>query len=184
MNEDEDETNETPDQDRYFIKIHRGRAGVFDSLAGSGDVIPVKIFAGPQALQNASAERDRLESLAASGVDPDATWKPLPSFVRPGTTRDALRQAEHAHTAALRSLAAEAEVLRRATERLLEVRGRIAAQSQTALSATQAAQDAERVLSGTSASMWLYGGALMGARSAEVRTEDPGEMPAPRNCER
>lgn len=135
-------------QDRYGLEVREtGGVWVVDLLAENldGSAGLVKAYGGADALLRATAERDRLESLAASGVNPDATWTPLPAFVRPETLADAVRQAEHEHTAALSSLAAEAEVLRRATKRLLEVRRRVASLSQTGLSATQSAEKARAV---------------------------------------
>lgn len=147
------------DQDRYEIEIRplgiERTVWVVDSLAAP-DVPPVKAYSGPDALLKATAEAQRLNSLAESGVSPAyrtgaGTWKPLPAFVKADTdtVRDALsraRQAEQDFTNALGSLAAEAEVLRRATDRLLRVRAENEKAPKTPPSSPYTAQDAYRVL--------------------------------------
>lgn len=140
------ETNETPDEDRYYLKIVGEAVWVCDSLADQPERLPARAYSGPDRLLLAGAALDRLNATENAGTRVPAAS--LAARERAAALRDALRQEQIDLDAAVARLSAVAREVGERTAVVAELRERLAG-LETALSATETAQDASRVVRDT-----------------------------------
>lgn len=165
MSEDEMQDEMTADrtEDRFVIEIRGEAVWVVDLLADAGTAGPdlrfVKAFAGPDRLMRALDEAGRLNRREAAGTPlaahegaaPQSGGRAPAMAVRAADARrrrleHMLQQAREIQDEALAMVAQDAKTLRRATDLVERLKGRLAKDAETALSESLTAQDAYRVL--------------------------------------